>query len=394
MRGIHPFPARMAPDAIVDVLNTLPKTATVLDPMCGSGVVVRLALLSGRQALGFDIDPLAVLMSKVWTANKSLRKAEEYASEIAARAASVRLGDVRLPWIDGCPETRKFVDYWFARPQRNDLRRLSWLLTGGQNELPSHIRDCLWLALSRIIVTKHIGATLAWDVSHSRPHKVRTENDFDVPRQFVRSAARVASLVAEQPLRAAGKIRQADCRALPSLGKVHIDAVITSPPYLNAIDYLRGHKMSLIWMGHTIPELRHIRAISLGTERSRPDTESADTHREIEKALPSIRRLPSRQANLVRKYAADAESMLTEMRRVLRPGGILVTVVGNCNVRGRFIENSKLCAVLAFRQGFHLREQRKRPLTPSRRYLPIVSSSMALERRMKYEVVQVYEVAR
>ena len=55
---------------------------------------------------------------------------------------------------------------------------------GEQIELPNHIRDCLWLALSRIIVTKHVGATLAWDVSHSRPHKVRTENDFDVLSQL------------------------------------------------------------------------------------------------------------------------------------------------------------------------------------------------------------------
>lgn len=384
----------MAPDAIADVLDTLPGDATVLDPMCGSGVVVRLALLSGRRALGFDVDPLAVLMSKVWTSNKSLRRAEQYAADVAAMAASVRLADARLPWIDSCRETRDFVDYWFARPQRNDLRRLAWLLSDEEIELPSHIRDCLWLALSRIIITKHVGATLAWDVSHSRPHKVRTENDFDVLSQFVRSAARVASLVAEQPLPAAGKIRQADCRALPNLGSARIDAVITSPPYLNAIDYLRGHKMSLIWMGHAIPELRQIRATSLGTERSKPATGSTDCFREIEKALPSIRRLPERQANLVRKYAVDAEGMLSQMRKILRAGGTLATVVGNCNVRGYFIENSKLYSVLAARQGFRLVGQRKRPLTPSRRYLPIVSSSTALEKRMKYEVVQIYEAAR
>lgn len=383
----------MAPDAIADILDTLPGNATVLDPMCGSGVVVRLALLSGRRALGFDIDPLAVLMSKVWTSDKSLRKAEHYARELAERASSVKLRDISLPWIDGCHETKAFVDYWFGRPQRNALRRLSWLLTGERADLPNHIRDCLWLALSRIIVTKHVGATLAWDVSHSRPHKVRSENSFDVLSQFVRSVARVTSLMAEQPLPSAGKIRRADCRALPRLGKTSIDAVITSPPYLNAIDYLRGHKMSLIWMGHSIPELRHIRAISLGTERSLSEIPTAGAYREIEKALPYIRQLPSRQASLVRKYAADAESMLTQMRKILRPGGVLVTVVGNCNVRGRFIENSKLYRVLASRQGFHLREQRKRPLTQSRRYLPIVSESSALEKRMKYEVVQVYEAA-
>ena len=28
-----------------------------------------------------------------------------------------------------------------------------------------------------------------------------------------------------------------------------VDLTVTSPPYLNAIDYLRGHKMSLVWMG-------------------------------------------------------------------------------------------------------------------------------------------------
>ena len=362
--------------------------------MCGSGVVVRLALLSGRRALGFDIDPLAVLMSKVWTTSTSLRRAEEYAIQIAERASAVRLSQIALPWIDECDETRKFIKFWFARPQRDDLRRLSWLLIDKETKLPSHIRDCLWLALSRIIVTKHVGATLAWDIPHSRPHKVRTENDFDVMGQFIRSAARVSALVAEEPLPASGRIRRADCRTLPNLGETRIDAVITSPPYLNAIDYLRGHKMSLVWMGHTIPELRQIRAISLGTERSRPETASTDRNREIERTLPSIRRLPARQANLVLKYAADAENMLAEMRRMLDPGGKLVTVVGNCNVRGRFIDNSKLYGFLAARQGFRLVEQRKRPLTPSRRYLPTVSSNMALEKRMKYEVVQTYEAVR
>jgi DNA modification methylase len=65
MRSIHPFPARMAPDAIAHLIDKLPADATILDPMCGSGVVLRVALMSGRKAFGFDIDPLAVLMSKV-----------------------------------------------------------------------------------------------------------------------------------------------------------------------------------------------------------------------------------------------------------------------------------------------------------------------------------------
>ena len=380
----------MAPDAIADLLEKLPGDATVLDPMCGSGVVVRLALLSGRKAIGFDVDPLAVLMSKVWTNHKSLRTLQDHTVDVVRQAVAVRLGAISLPWIDRCAETKDFVRYWYARDQRNALRKLSSVLTSPTMSIPTHIRDCLWLALSRIIVTKHVGATLAWDVSHSRPHKVRTENDFEVFNEFVRSAERLAALLADQPLTRSASVRRADCRRLADVADQHIDAVITSPPYLNAIDYLRGHKMSLIWMGYSIPELRHIRATSLGTERATPAKSATDCYREIERRLPNIRRLPARQANLVRKYANDTEHMLEEMRRVVKPGGKLITVLGNCNVRGHFIENSKLYSILAARTGFELINQRKRPLTPSRRYLPTTSSNNALEKRMKYEVVQTY----
>ena len=43
--------------------------------------------------------------------------------------------------------------------------------------------------------------------------------------------------------------------------------MVTSPPYLNAIDYMRGHKMSLVWMGWTIGALRDVRGEAVGVER-------------------------------------------------------------------------------------------------------------------------------
>jgi hypothetical protein len=35
-----------------------------------------------------------------------------------------------------------------------------------------------------------------------------------------------------------------------------VDLIFTSPPHLNAIDYLRCSKFSLVWMGHSIAALR------------------------------------------------------------------------------------------------------------------------------------------
>src|SRR3712207_7608036 len=78
-------------------------------------------------------------------------------------------------------------------------------------------------------------------------------------------------------------------------------AAITSPPYLNAIDYLRGHRLSLVWLGYRIGDLRLTRAVSIGAER-RPDPAADEAlARLICSALPADRkstRLNSSHANI------------------------------------------------------------------------------------------------
>lgn len=57
----------MASDVALNICADLPTGSTVLDPMSGSGTVLRMAAEHGHRALGFDMDPLAVLMARVWT---------------------------------------------------------------------------------------------------------------------------------------------------------------------------------------------------------------------------------------------------------------------------------------------------------------------------------------
>src|SRR5437870_2681800 len=64
---VHPFPARMAPGIALDVLAKVKRPLRVLDPMMGSGTVLAVARSKGHRAIGVDIDPLAVLISRVWT---------------------------------------------------------------------------------------------------------------------------------------------------------------------------------------------------------------------------------------------------------------------------------------------------------------------------------------
>ncbi len=78
-------------------------------------------------------------------------------------------------------ETREFVGYWFAPEQAEDLSRIARVLINRPRT-----DDPLRVALSRMIVTKEMGASLARDTSHNRPHRVADENDFDVFDEFVK----------------------------------------------------------------------------------------------------------------------------------------------------------------------------------------------------------------
>ena len=111
-RTIHPFPARMAPDIAIDHLapTTDDTKLVVLDPMCGSGTVLTAAAERGHMARGFDVDPLAVLMSSVATQAVDTDQVIAEAERACTHAQASRLDKPR--WDD--PETRKFAEYWFA----------------------------------------------------------------------------------------------------------------------------------------------------------------------------------------------------------------------------------------------------------------------------------------
>ena len=132
----------------------------------------------------------------------------------------------------------------------------------------SVIRNALWCAFSRLIISKQSGASLAMDLSHSRPHRVFKRAPSKPFRKFLLAVDRVAKNCidfeagANEP---ATRVNEGDARCLP-LADGSIDLVLTSPPYLNAIDYIRCSKFSLVWMGYSIAELRRRRSTSVGTE--------------------------------------------------------------------------------------------------------------------------------
>lgn len=66
--GIHLYPARMHPEIARRVILKYGNSrGVVFDPFMGSGGVLLESMLCGINAIGFDINPLAVLISRVKT---------------------------------------------------------------------------------------------------------------------------------------------------------------------------------------------------------------------------------------------------------------------------------------------------------------------------------------
>lgn len=371
----------MAPELALAALTELPRDSLVLDPMAGSGTVLRAATSAGHKAIGVDTDPLALLISRVETSLLDPNAFRAACDLVLKKAQSIDAEDVALPWIDGDDETEKFVHYWFAEEQRRDLRRIVASLPAGGDP----VADALRLALSRVIVTKEKGASLARDVSHSRPHRVRVENDFNVFDGFDRAVSYIIREVVKEPSHGVASVIRGDVRRLP-IADSSVPMVITSPPYLNAIDYIRGHRLSLVWLGMTATELRSIRSENIGAERSPNSRWGLERS---EQAFGSeTHLLPARAARIVDRYWNDLLRMMAEIERVLALNGRACLVVGNSTLRGVFLDNSAACTEAAAQVGLRLVDVWRRPLPAMSRYLPPPGEQdRGLDRRLREEVV-------
>jgi len=413
---MHSFPAKFPPQLPRLFITELTSVGeVVLDPMAGSGTTILEAFLTERRGIGFDIDPLARLMAQVKVGQFDLLQLLEASRIIISQAED--LVEKHHPDLvqtlenDWQPKTQKFIHYWFARETQIELLAL---ITAIQKIPEEPSRKFFELAFSGIIITKTGGTSLAFDLAHTRPHKAKvvisrngeilaTSPQHDSARgklltKVLRSPIRefekkvhqnLKSIFTESSGRFTPFIDYGDAQQLP-LGNASVDIIITSPPYAsNAIDYMRAHKFSLVWMGYSLDELSQKRRSCIGGE--------ATTALEFERfpqyttqIIQTISQHDQKRGRVLARYYSEMKRTLQEMFRVLKPGKAAIVVVGTSIMKGHNSSTHECLADIGRSLGFEVPKIGIRKIDRNRRMLPAgfnIDLNSQIQQRMHEEYV-------
>jgi len=167
-----------------------------------------------------------------------------------------------------------------------------------------------------------------------------------------------------------------------------VDALVTSPPYLNNYHYVRNTRPQLYWLDLVSGngDLKKLEEDSFGrfwqTVRGGPTVELAFNFPELQAVLQCVREQNAEKgvyggkgwANYAATYFNDCDRFFSVTRRVMKPGALVVVVIGNNIVQGIHIETDRFLAQIAELHGFKV--QRMHRVRSKRTGSSIVNSSV------------------
>ena len=317
----------------------------ILDPFIGAGTTLLAAKEKGIPATGYDLSPLAVLATRVKSANYSLHRLEKAWTALKRTLDPVRWNGASRTYPDLVEK---------ALPGR---------LLGAFDAVARQI-DCLpysateqaffHLALlntiphySRAVAT---GGWLKWVENRTRVTSL--------PSTLVACVEAMLDDLCKVrlPHHSWWQVEQADARCLPDEASAY-SAVITSPPYPNRHDYTRVFGVELMFGLLDWEETRRLRYQSFHSHpEARPKRPTKNGYISPKRLTQTITRL-KKEGNdpriplLLEGYFLDMYICLCEIRRVCRPGAKIALVVGNAQYCGEPILVDELTAEIGEQTG-------------------------------------------
>ncbi len=331
--SIHRYSSKFIPQIGRQAIQLLTQPGDlVLDPYCGSGTVLLECSLSQRRSIGIDLNPVAVLISKVKTTPVGRARLQDFVQRMEARLIpGTGCGHSIEEMMGMASRDPRCSDSWYRKWFRDDvLLELIAIDREIAAERDAECRDIARVAFSDIL-------RRCSNAHQGYPNVMLDKNRGMAPlpapeftrrlREISRSVGELDSALAGAPISdviwgRAESIALADCS---------VDAVITHPPYIGSVPYAEYGLLSLVWLGH---------------DPKRLDEELTGGKRH--------------SADVVERFEAGLRGMLRESLRVLKPGAFLFMVLGDPTVRGDRVDLRRMATRNASSLGFGLAAEHHR----------------------------------
>lgn len=264
----------------------------VHDPFMGRGTTPIQAALMGRRAVGTDVNPLSILLTRPRLAPPAMLEIESRLAKIAAAGASDQpdpLDEDLLAFFHPATLARiKGLRKWIAGRERAGTadRIDDWIRMVALNRLTGHSPG--FFSVYTMPPNQAVSAR-----SQRRINARRTQ----VPpeRDIIAIIARKSRslLAGRHPLAAKDTdLRCAPAERTPHIADAFVDLVVTSPPFLDIVDYA-GDNWLRCWFAGIDP-----RSVAIAAHRTVP------------------------------AWTAFVREVFAELARVVRPGGHVAFEVG------------------------------------------------------------------
>lgn len=308
--SLFPWRGQFSPEFIEILLNTYSQNGNIIfDPFVGSGTTLFEAIRKNLRCYGAEINPSAVIMAKT------------------AELASLSLDERK----DAIQEVLCLMKKYFRATAwdlfsslESEQRDPHTIATSTENRLKAMLQETEYKPVVHTILANAI-------IRYMDDSKPRTDAD------LFRALEEYARIVEHIPYsQQQCEVFHADARRV-FLASNSINLIITSPPYINVFNYHQNHRPAMELFGW---DILAVAKSEIGSNRK---------HRQ------------NRFLTVI-QYALDMLDALKEMRRILRPGGRAILVVGReSSVRGVRFKNGMLVALLASGgAGFHLETLQER----------------------------------
>ncbi len=364
-RPWYPYYAGYQAGFVADLLDAIEPapSVTVCDPWNGSGTTTVVAEQRGLAAIGFDMNPVMVLVAKGRHLPSSLSPSlKPLGIEILHHAQTL---SVSL-------ETQDALGGWFRSDSARRLRALQVSIDDVLVDLPNGRQASstafeLHSPLAGFFYTAAFSAvrSLLLPLRTSNPNWLITPADgrsklrpsqASIDAAFLDAVDLFSSrLTLDEGPTAQARLERSDSTTLP-LDDDTVDLVITSPPYCTRLDYAMATRGELAFLGIDGVELRSLRESDFGSPVAVKQDRKPSRSSYVNDLLQRITQHESKASSsyyrgYFERYFSSLEASIDEVARILKPGGQLCMVVQDSSYKDLRIDLQRAVEELARESG-------------------------------------------